>query len=575
MNNNDEYVEVDINGKPKKNKKIKSAQSGELRAIIITLILGLALFFVQLPALNLKSPDFYSFIFLLLAFYSVARLPSSIKKASVELAGVSFRDFSKENRRRMKPILKIFYPVVAMAAIVLLFVVGTFVSSPIIRANSYKELLDVQTGNFTEDVSQVTYNQVPLLDKNSAQMLGDRKLGELSDLVSQFEVTSNYNQINYDQRPVRVTPLEYGDFFKWLGNRTEGLPAYIIVDMLSQEVTVERLEEGMKYSMSEPLFRNVYRTLRFNYPFYMFDTPVFEIDDEGTPYWVAPRVTNTIGLFGGRDVVGVVLMNAQTGEMEYMEVADVPTWVDAVYSADLIIQQYDYYGRYQNGFINSIFGQRGMTMTTRGYNYMALNGDVYVYTGITSVGGDQSNVGFILTNQRTKETNFYSIAGADEYSAMNSAEGVVQHLGYNATFPLLLNVYNEPTYFIALKDNAQLVKMYAMVNVSSYQIVATGATIAETERAYIQLMQNNSTGGSIGGGLGEGLSEGVIEEIRTAVIDGNSVFYFKIMGEDTLFSMAATSDNRVIALNVGDKIAVTYTFIETPITPATSIELVE
>ena len=217
----------------------------------------------------------------------------------------------------------------------------------------------MEPGSFTEDVAAVTFDQVPMLDKASAQVLGNRKLGELSDLVSQFEVAGNYNQINYKARPVRVTPLEYGDFYKWIGNRKEGLPAYIIVDMLSQEVTVQRMETGMKYSMSEPFFRNTYRALRFKYPTYMFSTPVFEIDDSGIPYWVCPRVTNTIGLFGGRDVIGAVIMNAQTGDMQYMAVEDVPQWVDAVYNADLIIEQYDYYGRYRNGFWNSIFGQKG------------------------------------------------------------------------------------------------------------------------------------------------------------------------------------------------------------------------
>ena len=79
-----------------------------------------------------------------------------------------------------------------------------------------------------------------------------------------------------------------------------------------------------------------------------------------------------------------------------------------------------------------------MLKTTDGYNYLALEDDVWVYTGITSVSGDRSNVGFILMNQRTMETRYYSCAGAEEYSAMESAEGQVQNLKYQATFPLVI-----------------------------------------------------------------------------------------------------------------------------------------
>ena len=537
-------------------------RGGELRAIIITILVALGLFYVQLPAINLKSQGFYSYICIVLIVYTVARLPAVIRKTNF--------DFSNVGRRNLKPLITVFYPAVVMLGLVVLCMIGALLSSPIIRASAYRELITVEPGSFTEDVAAVTFDQVPMLDKASAQVLGDRKLGELSDLVSQFEVAGNYNQINYKARPVRVTPLEYGDFYKWIGNRKEGLPAYIVVDMLSQEVTVQRMQTGMKYSMSEPFFRNTYRTLRFRYPTYMFDTPVFEIDDSGIPYWICPRVTNTIGLFGGRDVIGVVLMNAQTGELQYVDVGDVPQWVDAVYNANLIVEQYDYYGQYRNGFWNSIFGQKGMTMTTAGYNYLALDDDVYVYTGITSVGGDQSNIGFILTNQRTKATKFYSIPGAEEYSAMSSAEGVVQHLAYQATFPLLLNVYNQPTYFMALKDNAELVKMYAMVNVSSYQIVATGSSIAECQRVYIQLIQSN---GIIDSTNSEGTVTGVIEDIRSAVIDGDSMYYIKLAGEDGFFSMSATTDNTVAILSIGDEVEIAYAMRQEGISPALSIKL--
>ena len=221
--------------------------------------------------------------------------------------------------------------------------------------------------------------------------------------------------------------------------------------------------------------------MRFHYPTFMFDDPAFEIDENGDPWWVCPRVSHTIGLFGGRDIVGAVLVNAVTGESAYYEAGSVPNWVDHVFTAELIMQQYDYHGTYVNGFINSLFGQRDVTVTTEGYNYIAIGDDVYMYTGVTSVVSDQSNIGFILSNQRTKETKYYPCAGATEYSAMDSAEGQVQQMKYTATFPLLLNISDQPTYFMALKGEDGLVKMYAMVNVQQYNIVETGQTVAQCE----------------------------------------------------------------------------------------------
>jgi hypothetical protein len=175
-----------------------------------------------------------------------------------------------------------------------------------------------------------------------------------------------------------------------------------------------------------------------------------------------------IGLI--RDVDGVVILDPITGKSNYYDVKDVPTWVDHVYDASLIIEQADDWGKYSNGFWNSIFGQKDVVATTEGYNYLAMKDDIYLYTGITSVLADESNLGFILTNLRTKETKFYSVPGAEEFSAMASAEGQVQQMKYNASFPLLINLNNKPTYLMSLKDNAGLVKMYAFVDVADYQI---------------------------------------------------------------------------------------------------------
>ncbi len=528
----------------------KSGFSGKniLINLIVTIVAGFIYFYVELPPINLHSAAFYSFFLFLSVVYCItAVITSGIYRQA-------------ENGKTFWKLLKgsCIVPLIVIGAVFVIYVVGGLLSSVIIRSGAYAKLITVETGDFTQDIEEISFDQIPMLDRDSAEKLGDRKLGELADMVSQFEVADNYTQINYKGRPVRVTPLRYGDIFKWLNNRSAGLPAYLIIDMVTQEVDVVRLPEGMHYTTAEHFSRNLYRHLRFQYPTYIFNEPTFEIDEEGTPYWVCPRIVKRIGLFGGTDIQGAVLVNAITGESQYY--TDIPTWVDGVYSAEIIMDQYDYYGTYQGGFINSLFGQKNVTVTTEGYNYIAANDDVYVYTGVTSAGSDESNIGFILTNQRTKQTTFYSIAGAEEFSAMNSAEGVVQHLNYSATFPLLLNISNQPTYFMALKDYAGLVKMYAMVNVQQYQIVATGASVEECQSNYYKLLRQNKldTGEAPILPADEDTVTGIVTVLRSAVIDGTTMYYVTLDADNIVYCISAGEVEKVILLNVGDRITITY-----------------
>lgn len=529
-------------------KSIKSPVKRTLTNLLVTVLFGAIYYYAVLPPINLKAPEFYTFVFLLCAVYCfMAVLTTGFQGDGVK----GYFGFVKKQCK---------IPFFLVIALLVIALVGAILSSVIIRADAYQKLLPLETGNFAEEVDQLTFDEIPVLDRDSATRLGNRKLGELSDMVSQFEVEDDYTQINYQGKPVRVTGLMYGDVIKWLNNRSDGLPAYMIIDMTTQEVTVVRLEDGIKYTTAEHFNRNLYRHLRCNYPTYMFAQPYFEINEEGEPYWVCGRVDKTIGLFGGVDITGAVLVNAVTGECSYYDVADIPTWVDHVYNADLILQQYDYYGQYHNGFINSILGQRDVTVTTQGYNYIAQNGDVYMYSGVTSAGTDASNVGFILSNQRTKETRYYPCAGADEYSAMSSAEGILQQMRYTATFPLLLNISGEPTYFMAMKDNAGLVKQYAMVNVQEYQIVATGTTPEACEAAYIQLLvESNTISSEAGQELTEqNKAEGTIAEIRTAVLEGNTYYFLRLEGQETFYSISAAACTDVVIMNVGDAVTISY-----------------
>jgi len=546
--------------KPKKPRKgINSPAARILINLGVTLVAGLVYFYLELPAISLQNPAFYLFALLLCAVYCFcAVLTSGFQGGGI---GNYFKFLKKQCAVP-------FFLAVLLLAVAL---VGTLAGSVIFRAASYAELLPFTTGDFSTDVDEIRYDQIPMLDRASAERLGDRKLGELSDMVSQFEVVDDYTQINYQGRPVRIATLMYADLIKWFTNRADGLPAYLLIDMVTQKVDLARLEEGVKYTTVEHFGRNLYRHLRFSYPTYMFDQPVMEVNEEGTPYWICPRIVKTIGLFGGVDVRGAVLVNALNGESQYYE--EVPSWVDNLYSANLIIQQYDYYGMYHNGFFNSLFGQRDVTVTTEGYNYIALGDDVYVYTGVTSTGGDQSNIGFILTNQRTKETKFYSCAGATEYSAMASANGELQNLRYEATFPLLLNTGGEPTYFMAMKDAAQLVKKYAMVNVRQYTIVATGDTVAECEQNYLAMLSQQGLVDSSAGLSGTEVVEGVIADIRTAVLDGNSYYYIQLNGGSTYYAVSASDAPLAVIVSPGDRVSITYQPGSGPILIGMALEL--
>ena len=531
----------------KPRKPIGNAFTRTLINLGVTLVFALVYFYAELPAINLHAEEFYVFAFLVCAVYCVcAVLTSGFQGDGVK----GYVGFVKKQCT---------VPFLAFIALIAVIAVSSITSWVVLRAGAYSQLLTIESGDFTAEIEEISYDQIPMLDADSAARLGSRKLGELADMVSQFEILPTYTQINYQGRPVRVTSLRYGDLIKWFTNRSQGLPAYIVIDMVTQEANVIRLEEGMKYTTAEHFGRNLYRHLRFHYPSMMFDEPVFEIDESGTPYWVCSRIVKTIGLFGGTDIQGAVLVNAITGESTYYE--EVPSWVDRVYSSDIIMEQYDYYGMYHNGFLNSIFGQRDVTLTTDGWNYIAINDDVYMYTGVTSVTSDQSNIGFILSNQRTKETHFYSIAGATETSAMESAQSQVQQMRYNATFPLLLNIADQPTYFMALKGDDGLVKMYAMVNVEQYQIVETGQTVAACESNYRQALANAGLIGAGQTGVSGGdvrTQDGIIAEIRTSVIDGNTHFYVRLENGIGFLDFNAAQVPRAVLLDVGDHIWYDY-----------------
>ena len=536
-------------------------------SLIFALIIGAVAYYVMLPAINLKAIEFYIYIGVIIFAY-------------IGIYGIASKAyFRPEYMEYAKNKVKI--PIALILVLVVFVGVGYAVGAEIFRAKDYAELIDVKEGNFAEEIEEIDFSAVPRLDKDSSNMIATRALGELSDYVSQFVVNSYYStQINYKGTPVRVQSLDYGDVFKWLKNTKEGIPAYIIVDMTTQKAETVRLEEGMKYSPAEHFNEYLIRHVRFKYPSLILGDPSFEIDETGRPFWIVPVLDKTIGLFGGTDVIGAVIVDSINGDTTLVSTSldgttKLPTdkfvsdkefqWLDQVYSAAIVNQQYNYYGKYNNGFWNSIIGQENVKITSSGYNYLALNDDVYMYTGVTSISSDQSIIGFILINQRTKESVYYQQAGALEETARTSAQGKVQEKGYIATFPILLNVSGEPTYFMALKDSSQLVKMYAMVNVEQSTVVGVGNTLAECTENYAAELKANGVNVNVDVDSMENEEDapvadsveitGKVAEIRSVITGGETYFYIRLADNTTYYKVAVKDAEKIVILNVGDEIA--------------------
>ena len=508
-----------------------------LVSIGVTLLSGFLMFYIFLPPLNIHSVSFWFFFIVLLTIFGITNFGTG-------LISIKKKEFDLKNRRN-------YYPFIAPVIIIIIMMIIHFINTPFFMAKKYANRIIIENGNFTEEITEVDFNTLAIVDKNSSRKLGDRVMGGMGELVSQFAVSDLYTQINYKDDIVRVTPLDYYDFIKYFTNRGEGIPGYVMVNSVTGEAKLVKLDKGMKYSPNAMFMENVYRKLRFAYPFEIFGELNFEVDNEGIPYWIMSTITYS-GIEQREDVNGVIILNAITGESKKYNLSEVPSWVDHVYSADLIIEQVDDWGRYVNGFWNTLFGQKGMKMTTDGYNYIAMNDDIYMYTGITSIVDDESNLGFILTNLRTKETKFFDCPGAEEYSAMDSAKGQVQQMNYTASFPILINLSGRPTYVVSLKDDAELVKMYAFVDVSDYQkVVVTDAASGISNAAYNYINNN----GIVTKGKD---TEIVVSEIYNVIIDGNT-YYYIVDSEGVKYRASIkVNSNKLPFIKTNDRIVVSY-----------------
>lgn len=563
-----------------------------LISAVLTIIAGGIVYYMMLPALNFKDVNMYIFIMVLIVLFMVFFALACKANKKIER-----REYIKKKSK---------VPVIIAAVLVVVMAVGWLCGATIFRASSYNKLMPVTTSEFSTDFEKLSVDSVPRVDESRALTLADQQLGSLSEYKSQYVVSNTTTMINYNNRPVRVAYLEYADVFKWFNNTKEGVPAYMIIDLISQKVTVvncvEQFGSCIQYSPTELFNEKLIRHIRFQYPTELLDTPNFEISDDGHPYWITPVLDKTIGLFGGTDVNGAIITDALSGESVYYDIEQVRSdeslqWIDVVYSANLLVQQYDYYGKFQNGFWNSIIFQNDVSQASQGNGYIAMDDDVWIYTGVTSSESDASNFGFILSNQRTKETRYYENGGAIETAAQQSAEDAVQNYQYAATFPILLDIEGQPTYFMSLYGSSNTVKGYALVNLADKTIVGTGivdemksdakALNAAVEN-YIQALKDKNIIGTdinvdeylvdetdedAGGTAQETPAEngntaapsapaadgsqvtGEVTSILTSVNNGNTYYYLQINGTYYYISVADCMD--VLLVQTGDTVTVT------------------
>lgn len=518
--------------------------------IILMLILLGGYYYLAFPAINIHLRGFWSTLFVVFLVLGFCLAASDVKKKIKTSKKMTFTDLKKISV--LSRICVVFCVVIALVVII-----GSIMGASIFRAKSYASLLDVKEYDFKEDIAPTTQvNDIALMDTASARKFGNRMIGSLSDVVSQYEVEDDYTQISISKSPMKVSSLRYASFFKWWNNKEQGIPGYVKVNPVNSRAEYVALKKGMKYVPSAYFNYNLPRHVQLAYPTKIISGYHFEVDDEGKPYYICPTMKARVGLFQGMDVDGVILCDPVSGDCKFYSEKNIPTWVDSVYDGHLLTRKYDWYGTLSGGFWNSIIGQKGCKVTTDDFGYKIIEDDVWIYTGVTSVTGDQSNIGFIMINQRTSEAKYYKVSGAEEHSAMDSAQGAIQEKGYTASFPSLINVDGQATYIMVLKDAAGLVKMYAMVNVEQYNIVATAKSQTEVFKQYRKMLAT------------EGKTGDKEESIKTAEItvedivyvqneDGVTVVYIKDT-EHGVYKKLFTEDENLIKISKGDRLMITY-----------------
>ncbi|VBB06662.1 Hypothetical protein LUCI_1898 [Lucifera butyrica] len=452
-----------------------------------------------------------------------------------------------------------------IAIVGIILIIAGFLNSailPILTSNtlffsqSYRRLLGpVKESTFSADVEPIDLAQIRIIDPETAVKLADKKIGEVPALGSttrmgEMSLQKVRNQLYY------VAPLEYRGFFQWLTNRATGSKGYVMVSATNPEDVRLVQTAFIKYQLNgfflDYLPRYLYWHGIVNVGMTDFS---FEVDDNLTPYWVVTLYKNKIG-YAGSDAVGVVLVNAQTGEISRYSMNDVPQWVDRVQPEEFVYRQISDWGEYINGFWNSVLAKTG-TLKPAGNQLNLIYGNdnnIYWYTGITSSGKDQSTVGFIMVNSRTKEAKWYKVAGATEDAARKSAEGQVQEKGYRAGYPVLYNINGVPTYIAPLKDKEGLLKQVSFISVENYNIVGVGPDIESAFNAYEQNLAGRGNAFVPGNAVQQEQVQGKVVRFSQVVKGGESYFYLTLENDPRIFVGSVNVSAKLPLVKPGDTI---------------------
>ena len=515
--------------------------------VILAAVIG-GFYYAYFPAINIHLEIFWTT--LIVVFLSLAIILGA-KSSISQMVG----------RLSKKPSIKEFSWFAKLCSVLVIvcvgvLIVGSALGATLFRSRAYANLLPVDKREFTEDIEQSDQvTDIALMDTESARIFGNRKIGSLSDVVSQYEIEADYTQISIKGQPMKVSGLKYASFFKWWNNRNSGVPGYVQVNPVNSEAKYVKLTKPMKYVPSAYFNYNLQRHVQLTYPTKIISGYKFEVDDDGNPYYICPTMTARVGLFGGIDVNGVIICDPIDGECKYYAIGDCPSWVDSVYDGHLLTKKYNWHGMLSGGYINSIIGQKGCKQATDDFGYKIIGDDVWVYTGVTSANGDQSNIGFVMMNQRTSEARYYQVSGAEEHSAMSAAEGEVQEKGYKASFPSLINVSGTPTYIMVLKDAGGLVKLYAMVNVEQYNIVATATSQTKVFEEYKTLLASDGKLETEENDLKEDTI--TVQSVEYIDSDDGTMVYIKDTNHQ-VYKQAFKEDESLIRISAGDVLHVKY-----------------
>lgn len=525
--------------------------------VVITLGIGILLNFLFCPIWNLRNPALYGFLLTVLGIGTVIQL---VIQYIVEGEG---------------PYHWAIVGSIAFAVVLLALIIGGLSSSYMFNSSSYQSMLQMQEGDFEKDINPIhNVENISIVDMETAKRVGDRVVGSI-DNSTWYEVNGEYNLIHYQGKQYRISPLEYGGFWKYQKAKHYGIPGYVLVDVTTQESQFVKLEDPIHYAPSAYWSFDLSRHLKKQYPGYMFaNSGFFEIDEDGNPYYVTAVKTVTIGLFGGGKEESFIITNACTGESKEYKTNELPEWVDHAYDLSYLMRLAANNLSYVHGYWNACFGKTDVINTTYsyrggedndgdgkndsyfdGYNTtITSDGKIVFFTGLTPANKAETNCGFILANPKTGVITRYNSSGAEEKSAENSAESLVQDLKYVASFPAILNIDGEQTYFMLLKDKAGLVQRYALCNVKNY----TKVVQAESLEMAVQLYKEKMGMVTVSEHTEALKKEGKIQNLYQAQLDGCTYYYFTMEDSTDLYMSSIKNSNRQVLLSEGMKVKIEY-----------------